>query len=191
MFEPLFDNIRSVIPFTSADEQSLTPYLRLQQVRKKQKLLLAGKVCVLMSFVVRGVLRAYHQSEHDQDYTLYFTAEGEWSLDQISFAQQQPSELCIEALEDAELITIDYHSWQLVQVQQPGLRTFSQHILRQRLMQEQARTLSLLRDSASVRYVRFLQEHPQLLQRIPQKYIASYLGISAEFLSKIRRQLAL
>lgn len=189
MFEALFQHVRKSVELTAANENNIAPFLGLLQLRKRQKLLLPGKVCQFMAFVVRGVLRIYYKDAQDVEYTLYFTPENFWAIDLISFQRQQPSELYIESMEEAELITIDYHSWQELQGMVPVMREFSQQTLRQALMVEQARSLSLLRDSAQTRYQRFLLDYPQLTQRIPQKYIASYLGISPEFLSKIRRQM--
>lgn len=190
MFELLRKNIEKHLSISDADfEQFIKPFYH-RKIAKKQFLLRAGQICKFEGFVIKGCLRVYYLDEQGQERILYFAIEDWWITDIDSFTNNTPSILNIEALEDSEVLLITQPYKEALYAQIPMVEKLFRIMTQKTHVALQRRMISALGKTADERYLEFVEKYPQLEQRLTQLQVASYLGISHEFLSKIRKKLA-
>ncbi len=182
----LGDNLRRLVPLTDAELAKVTAAYRPQQVPRKDMLLQAGEVCDHEWFVMKGCLRTFFIDEKGKEITLSFAPEGWWVGDLSSFSQRMPSRFFIQALEDTELLAIRSDEKERLFTTVPALERAFRLLVQRHLSALQDRFVHALSSPAEVCYSDFLQKYPGLSERIPQQIIASYVGITPEFLSKLR-----
>ncbi|MGB1317504.1 MAG: Crp/Fnr family transcriptional regulator [Flavobacteriales bacterium] len=186
--QPLIDYFNKKTALTEAETGYLKSHFRVKKIRKRQYLLEEGDVCRYNSFVVKGCFRMFLIDEKGKERNLQLSFEDWWICDISSFYRNEPSRLYIEALEDSLIL----------QVTKPDLLqlfedypTFS-HVFRvlaeNALVTAQNRILEKVSSTAEERYLDFAKRYPQLFNRIPHFHIASYLGVTPEFLSTIRKR---
>lgn len=174
-------------PLTNKEEQELAQRFTARLVKRREFLLQQGEVCRSASFVVAGCFRLYAVAPGGKEHNLQFAVEQEWVTDLASFYAEQPSRVYIEALEPATVLQIRhddllnlftrYHTFDRnfrILVERPYI------VLQDRLLQSISAT-------AEERYENFLTQHPHWARRLPNTQIAAYLGMTPEFLSKIRK----
>ena len=189
--EPILKDIRNYINITDDEANFFVSLLKYRRLRKKQFLLQAYDVCKYETFVLKGCLKEYFTDyQNAKDHIIRFVTENIWTSDVESFAKEKPSLLNIEALEDCELLQIDYASLEMLFQTYPKFERWCRIIYQENYISFQSRIIKHLSMSGKEKYQDFLVEYPNLINRIPQHQIAAYLGVSAEFLSKIRQQLA-
>lgn len=189
-FQAIRKYVADYIILTEEEENYFISMMKLVKVKKKQLIVQPGFVCKCMSFVVKGAMRTYLIDKDSQEHTIAFAIENWWASDYNSYINQEPATLFVEALEDSILIQIDYHSEQLYLQRVPKLERFIRIITQRSLGFVQQRLLSNLSKTAEERYDEFVKKYPSIVNRVPQYALASYLGFSTEYLSKIRgRQL--
>lgn len=191
MFERLTNNIREHISITETDLDFCKTLFLPKKLRKKQYLLQEGDVCKYIVFVERGLLRSYTIDNKGSEHILQFAMEGWWSADLYSFLTNEVSSYHIEALEDCELLMITKNSWDLLLERVPALERYFRILLQNNLIATQRRLMGELSETAEEKYLKMLNAYPDIMQRVPQHMIASYLGITRETLSRIRSQLAM
>lgn len=148
-----------------------------------------GEICRTDNYIISGTLKAFCiNADTGNEEILYFAIDDWWATDMESFRQQEPSIYNIQALEKTELLQISFHSFQKMLEQIPALERYFRIILESYLGALQKRIIYNHIYNAEQRYLDFLQNYPNIAARIPQYLIASYLGISAEFLSRIRKK---
>lgn len=174
----------TVLPYDQ--QQHFLDALEVKQVPKKAPLLRAGEVCDFEAYVNKGCMRSYFLDEHGHEATLQFGTEDWWVSDLISFEQGAPSRMFIEALEDSELLLIRRDKKEQLYRDVPGLERVFRMMLLRNLGALQDRLFATMAWPAEDRYEAFLKRFPDLSNRVPQHMIASYLGITPEFLSKLR-----
>ncbi len=188
--QPLLNYFNKLIPLSSEEKglvlQKFHPHLFL----KKQFALQHGSVCEYFDFVVRGCLRLYKVDEKGSYHILQFATENYWMLDLTSFHKKTKSALDIDALEDTVVLRISYDDLIDLYVKAPKFDRIFRVLLENHFMQQQERIGQLFSSSAEERYQSFLETYPHLLNRISQVQIASYLGVTPEFLSRIRGRMA-
>ena len=189
-FSPLIEYVNRHVRLTEQEEDYFRSLLRYARVKKRQFLAQPGHVSTYQSFVLKGCLRAFHLDEKGMDHTVRFAIEDWWIADFESFINQVPATLFVEAMEDSELIQIDYRSVQLLFEQMPKFERFSRIITQRSYLASQNRIISDISSTAEARYLAFLNHYPDIAMRVPQYTLASYLGMTTEFLSKIRKRLA-
>lgn len=150
----------------------------------------AGAVAKYAAFVARGCLRTYVIDPNGKEHVVQFAPETWWVADSVSLTSGKPSDYFIDALEDSDLLLIDSHSHEAVVDTVPGYATALRKGLQRHAAAKDERIVSSISASAHDRYVRFLQTYPSLATRVPQWMLASYLGVSPETVSRIRRKLA-
>ncbi|GEO08251.1 Crp/Fnr family transcriptional regulator [Segetibacter aerophilus] len=190
MFDLLYNKIRA---FSKIDENQfdhLKTFFVLKKLRKRQYLLQEGDVCKYQAFVDKGLLRSYTVDEKGNEHILQFASEGWWMADLSSYLTNEPSFLNIDALEDVELLLITKPSWEQAMKEIPQLEHYFRIIIQNHLVATQKRLMQSLAESAEEKYNRFLATYPECVQRVPQHMIASYVGVSRETLSRIRKQVA-
>ncbi|WP_206614432.1 Crp/Fnr family transcriptional regulator [Chitinophaga barathri] len=167
----------------------LTSYYTLQRFKKNEYLLREGQVCDFEAYVLVGCFRIYYEDENLREHILYFAVEDWWVLDIGSFISGTPSRLNIQALEDSEVLRIDRPQKERLYREMPQLEQLFRIMNQKALAALQMRMISMLSKKAGQRLEDFTEKYPTLSQRIAQHHIASYLGISHEFLSKVRKNI--
>lgn len=190
MFELLRKNIEKHLAISDSDFERFTAPFYHRKIAKKQFLLRAGQICKFEGFVIKGCLRVYYLDEQGQERILYFAIEDWWITDIDSFTNNTPSILNIEALEDSEVLLITQPYKEALYEQVPIVEKLFRIMTQKTHVALQRRMISALGKTADERYLEFITKYPQLEQRLTQLQVASYLGISHEFLSKIRKKLA-
>ncbi|MFT3846567.1 MAG: Crp/Fnr family transcriptional regulator [Lacibacter sp.] len=190
MFEQLIKSIQDKVPATEGELQLCKHYFTPKKIRKKQFLLQEGDVCNKMAFVEKGSLYSYSTDVKGTQRVIQFAFEGWWISDLYSFFTKEPSSLHIEALEDSELLLLDHEQHEYLLKNVPQYETYTRMILQNAYVALQRRIEGTIGLTAEEKYSRFLSQYPTCLNRVPQHLIASYLGITPETLSRIRKQMA-
>jgi len=185
-FEAIKKNVSRFIQFTEEEANEFTSLLRITKVKKKQFIVQPEFVCRYKSYVYKGIMRAYLVDNNGQEHTILFAIEDWWVSDFNSYFFQQPATLFVEALEDSILVQIEYKAEHQFLERVPKFEKFLRIHTQRSFAFLQKRMLSNLSKSAEERYDEFLQRYSAIAQRIPQYLLASYLGVSTEFLSRLR-----
>lgn len=161
---------------------------RVQQrnIKRRQMILQEGFVCRHYTFVVKGCFKMYAVDERGIEHNIQFAAENDWIADIGSFHSMKPSMLFIEAVEPSEIIQIEQQDLYFLYINIPKLDRIFKVIVENKYVELQNRILQNISSTADQRYLNFLEQYPNLASRLPNVQIASYLGITPEFLSKIR-----
>lgn len=175
--------------FTETELDTITAAAVIKKVRKKQYLLQEGDVWKYNAFVTRGCLRTYSIDEKGIEHILNFAIENWWTGDRESLQTGKPSEYNIDALEDSEVALISREKYDQLCKDIPAFNNMVSAILEKSFRVAQGRIHTFISASAEEKYLSFLEKFPHLALRVPQSMIASYLGITAETLSRIRKQL--
>jgi CRP-like cAMP-binding protein len=185
-FDFLRANFEKRLALTTAESDTLNAEFQLRKVRKKQAIIQPGFVAQHRNFVVEGALRAYVIDHKGLDHTIQFAIEDWWITDYNSYVNQQPATMFVEALEESTILQIDYHREQALKKSDHKFETLFRMMAEKAAAFQQRRVISALTFSAEERYREFLEMYPSVVQRLPQYALASYLGMTTEFLSKIR-----
>lgn len=185
----LLKTIRHYVPLSLEDEAIIAALFRKLKLRKGEHLLEAGDVCKNVFFIEQGLVR-YYASIDGEEKTTYFNKEGEFVCDYASFLPQQPSLTNIQALEDSTIYTISHANMQVFYEQVEHGERFGRLAIGEVFVTAIKQISSLYNDSPELRYQNFLAKFPDIGQRIQQYYIASYVGIKPQSLSRIRKRMA-
>jgi CRP-like cAMP-binding protein len=187
-FDPVIKYVERYIRLSEEEKQYLASLLRTTRVKKKQYIVQPDFTCKYRSYVVSGAMRAYVIDKKGDDHTIAFAIEDWWISDYNSYIFQTPASMFVEAVEDTVLIQIDYNAEQLLMETHPGFERFFRIITQRAFAYLQRRVMANLTMTAEERYEEFSGKYPKLANRFPQYAVASYLGFSSEFLSKIRNK---
>lgn len=190
MFQQINTHVTKCTAFTNEELEIFDDILERKTVPKKTFLLQEGEVCNFEAYVVKGCIRTYYIDENGFDVTLQFAIEDWWVSDMASFYEQTPSRLFIETLEDCELLMFNPETKEELLQRVPKFERVFRLMVQRKLAVTQDRLINTIAKSAQEKYLDFLERYPTIPQRVPQHYIASYLGISPEFLSKVRTKMA-
>lgn len=190
MYEQIDAHILRNIKIDEAALEEIHGRLRSKKIKKKTFLLQQGEICDFEAYVVRGCLKIYYLDANGEEAILFFAVEDWWLGDIASFSTQEPTLLFIEALEDSELLLINRADKMYLYEAIPQLERMFRLMIQRAYVVLQNRFFATITQPAEERYLDFLKRYPTIPQRVPQHQIAAYLGISPEFLSKIRAKLA-
>ena len=190
MFDLLHAHILKRIDITDEEFARSTTFFIPKKLRKNQFLLREGEVCKCIAFVVKGCLRCYSVDDKGEEHIVQFAVEDWWISDPYSALTGEPSEYNIDALEDSELLILERGAEQQLLLEIPKFERMFRLLLENRFVANQRRITASLSTSAEDRYLSFLKTYPAIAQRVPQSQIASYLGITPQSLSRIRKELA-
>ena len=183
------DYIRRYVELTEEEEVFLLSKVKTRKFLKGQFVVQNGEVCKYENFVLSGCLKAFYIDNEGQEHILMFAVENWWIADLGSFISQTPADLNVQCVENCELVQINYNDLQQLYVVIPKLERFFRIIIQKAFVAAQKRIVNNFTLPATDRYLQFREQYPLIEQRVPQYMIASYLGITKEFLSKIRSQL--
>ncbi|AXG75305.1 Crp/Fnr family transcriptional regulator [Flavobacterium arcticum] len=191
MYSQINESISRYVSFTKEELDLLNALLEYKTVPKKTIMLHEGEICNFEAFVIKGCVRKYYIDENGFEVILQFAIENAWMSD-ISFSiyENEPSAIFIETLEDCEFLVFTPETKEELFAKAPRFERAFRILLHRHLAVTQNRLFNTIAKSATQKYLEFLEHYPTLPQRVAQHYIASYLGISAEFLSKVRTKLA-
>jgi CRP-like cAMP-binding protein len=190
MYDLILKNIARFIQLTPEETDRFTSVLKPRTLRKRQYLVQAGDVFRYECFVNKGSLRTYHIDNNGQEHIVMFAFEDWWTGDMYSFLSGQPALYNVDALEDAELLLIEKSQLEQLYIDIPKFDRFFRILLQNAYISMQRRISDNMSLTAEERYLDFIKRYPHFEQRLSQKQIASYLGITPESLSRIRRQMA-
>lgn len=186
----ILQHVAQHIRLDEAEQTFFSSLLHPATIRRKDHLLLQGNVSRHESFIVKGCLRAYTVDDNGQDHVLMFGIEGWWISDLYSFLTQTPAGCFIDALEDTSLLQLSKSNLEKLYEKVPKFERYFRLILQNAFVAHQQRINQSLSFTAGERYLEFIRKYPGLEQRIAQKHIAAYLGITPVFLSMLRRKLS-
>lgn len=184
-FEHILANIRRYASLTLAEEESFTSLLTIKRLQKKELLLRKGTICAHEYYVNSGCLRSYFTDEKGQEHNQYFAIEDWWISDLYSRTRQAPSHCDIVALEDSELVQVRNADLEAFIEKTPAMEKFFRISYQQSLVNQHLRNLQMLYMSGEERYIQFRKHYPKLAERIPQKHIATFLGLTPQFFNTI------
>jgi CRP-like cAMP-binding protein len=187
MNKHLLNSIQSKIKLTDEEVEVLIPFWKEKRLGKHEYLLREGEICRNDCFVISGSFKAFYiHPQTAKEEILYFAIEDWWATDIDSFGHQVPSIYNIQALEKSLVLQISYQSFEKLLITIPKLERYFRLILQDYTASIQKRIIITNAHSAEELYKNFVEKYPKLVQKIPQYLIASYLGITPEFLSKLR-----
>lgn len=190
MFERLFQNFDEKIQLSPEEKELSKSFFLPKKLRKRQYLLQEGDVCKYVAFVEKGMLRSYTVDEKGVEHIIQFAFEGWWIADQFSFLTGEASQYNIDALEDCELLLLSKAAEEQLMERIPKMERYFRMLLQNNLIATQRRLVSSLSHTAEEKYYQLIQSCPTIPQRVPQHMMASYLGITPETLSRIRKRAA-
>jgi len=171
------------------DEKEILFFISLlkeKHVDKNDFVLQEAQVCQYISFVNSGLLRAYYLDKEDKEYTIMFAVADWWITDMYCYIHQKPAMLTIQAVEESHIFNLKNDDLEKLYMEVPKFEKFFRIIMQNAYIREQLRIIQNLSLSAEERYHNFLTKYPQIAKQVTQKQIASYLGVTPEFLSTLR-----
>nr|WP_121272881.1 Crp/Fnr family transcriptional regulator [Pedobacter schmidteae] len=189
-FGLILQNISQHIQLDKTETDFFTSLLENKTIRRNVRLLTQGEICRTENFIIKGCLKMYSIDENGFEHIVQFGIEDWWISDLCSFLTKTPANYSISALEDTEVLQINKTNFDLLFEQIPKFEHFYRLMFQNAFIAQQNRINKNLSFTAEQRYADFLKQYPQLEQRIPQKYIAAYLGMTPVFLSMLRKKLS-
>ena len=188
MYQLIFANFAMHIVLDAAEMENVKSKLQYKAVKKNAILLDAGEICRNIYFVNKGCLRIFNRDKEGGEHNILFYPKNWWAVDMASFSRQLPAFYSIGALEDTEVLYFNHQVLEQLYVEIPKLERFFRILTQNGFYLYQRRINANLSKSAEERYAQFQKQYPKLEQRIAQKHIAAYLGITPVFLSMIRKR---
>jgi CRP-like cAMP-binding protein len=181
-------NRHTTSPLTKEEEALIVATFQPKKLRKKQYFLQEGNVCKYGGFIVKGAMRQYSVDDKGVEHIVQLYIENWWASDRESAIMLTPSKYNIEAWEDTELLIITRADMLDLVEKIPAIAQMTIIMDERSFIASQRRINSTISNTAEQRYKEFADNHPQFIQRFPQHHIASFLGITKETLSRIRKQ---
>ncbi|MBL4905352.1 MAG: Crp/Fnr family transcriptional regulator [Flavobacteriaceae bacterium] len=188
---PFIHFINTYVSLTKEEEAIILSTVTYRQYLKGQYVVQQGDICKQSGFIIAGCTRTFYADDEGQEHIVMFSFENWWASEIGSFVSQTPSDYNVHCIENTELIQLSYENQEVLFKKVPKLERFFRLVLETAFVSAQKRIVRNFTLTAKERYVYFKMQHPEMEQRIPQYMVASYLGITKEFLSKIKGQLLL
>jgi CRP-like cAMP-binding protein len=188
MYDLFFKELKEKVDFSNNEIGIIKEELTPKKIRKRQYLLQEGDVCKFISFVERGTMRSYTVDEKGAEHIMQFALEGWMIADLYSFLTAEPATYNIDALEDCELVLISKASHEKLLASMWNYEKYIRLQLTNAYIAMQKRITSIISFTLDERYAYFNALYPDIVQRVPQHMIASYMGLTAETLSRVRRR---
>jgi CRP/FNR family transcriptional regulator, anaerobic regulatory protein len=185
----IIDNILKHVTLSPQEQQLFLSKTETRQYKAKTIILNTGEICKNSYFVNSGVLRSFNINDHIVEHVLSFACSGWWISDMYSLLSQKPGNLFIQVLEDAEIVLLSKENQEMLFQEIPKLERFFRILTENSLVANQERLMDNLSLSAEERFEKFCSKYPDLMQKVPQKQIASYIGVTPEFFSKMKSKM--
>ena len=189
--DALITYLKKHIDVTSRDISTLSSNVRIRTFLKGQYIVQKGDVCKYENFIVSGCAKTFFIDNEGNEHVVMFAIENWWTADLGSFITQRPADYNVLCLEKTTVVQFSYESLERLYAEIPRLERFFRIIIQKAFVASQERIVRNLSMSAKDRYLLFCKQYPEIEQRVPQYLIASYLGITKQFLSKIRAELTM
>ena len=189
-YKNIIENIGRFVTLDKQEIEKLIAIIRTTKVKKRQFIDQPGYICKYRNYVIKGAFRSYLIDNEGKEHTVQIAIEDWFVSDFYSYITQTPATLYVEALEDSTILQMNYEDIENLCKEIHGLSEYFRITTERAFAFSRKRALSNLSMTAEERYLEILERYPNIVNRVPQKVIASYLGMSAEFLSKIRKRLA-
>ena len=185
-YDSILKNIRRYVQLTKKEETQLTAIIRTTQVKKRQFIIQPGFTCQHRNYIVKGAFRVYHLDDDGKEHTVSIGVEDWFVSDIYSYITQTPATNFAEALEDSIIFQMKYEDIEPLCGKIHSLSEYFRKSTEKAFAYSRRRVISNISKTAEERYFEYIEKYPQIANRVPQYVLASYLGVSAEFLSKIR-----
>jgi len=189
MFEVLFSKVEEKIKLSDSEKDICKSLFSPKKLRRRQYILQQDDICKNLIFVEKGILRSYSVDTKGNEHILQFAPEGWWISDVYSFLTGEAAVYNIEAIEDSELLLISKSSLDELYERVPKFERYFRLLSQANMVATHRRLTASLSDSADEKYLRLLSAYPNIVARVPQHMIASYLGITPETLSRVRKRI--
>jgi CRP-like cAMP-binding protein len=187
--DPLIEYFNRLLPLDKEERAFVEKVFKERRIKKRQFILQEGEICEYNTFVVEGCFKMYLMDQNGKEHNLQFAIEDWWIGDIGSFHNETPSKLYIEAIENSIILQIKKEDQQKLFVDYPKFNQIFRVFTENALVSTQCRVLQNIGSTAEERYLDFMGRHPYFFNRISNVQIASYLGVTPEFLSTIRKRL--
>lgn len=186
----LFASFDKYLPLNAAEREDLSKRVIERKIKRRQFILQEGEICKHYTFVAAGCFKKFYVDEKGTEHNLQFIAENDWIMEIDSFFGEKPSRVYIEAIEPSVILQLAKTDLIDLYMNNPKFGRVFRVIVETRLVELENRVLQSISSTAEERYLSFLSQYPHLSSRLPNTQIASYLGITPEFLSKVRKDLS-
>ena len=185
-YESILSNIARYVDLTDEEKEQFVSIIKTSRVKRRQFVIQPGYVCEYRNYIVKGAFRTFYLDENAKEHTINIGIEDWFFTDFYSYIYQEPSTIFAEALEDSIIFQMKYEDVEALCLKSHALAQYFRVIIEKAYANTKRRLLAKNSKSAEERYWNYVDKYPHIANRVPQYVVASYLGISAEFLSKIR-----
>ncbi|HLA56805.1 MAG TPA: Crp/Fnr family transcriptional regulator [Flavobacterium sp.] len=183
------ENIARHVSLTPEEQDYIMSLTEKKSYKAKTILLKSGEICTVSYFVTKGILRSYNIDENGVEHVVSFACSGWFIADMYSYLSQRPGHLYIEVNDDADVVELSKTNQEKMYHDVPKMERFFRILIENSLVANQQRLIDNMSFTAEARYDKFLHKSPELVHSLPQKQIASYLGITPEFFSKMKARM--
>ena len=185
----ILENISRHVTLTTLEQELFLSKTETKQYKAKTVLLNAGEICKDSYFVNSGILRSFNINDNIVEHVLSFACSGWWISDMYSYLSQKPGNLFIQVIEDAEVVILTKENQEILYKEIPQLERFFRILIEKSVVAHQERLMDNLSLTAEERFEKFCKKYSDLIYNVPQKQIASYLGVTPEFFSKMKSKM--
>ena len=185
-FQPLINHVKSRVSISEEDIQAFVSCFKVNKIKKRQYIIQPDFVAKYRNYVLEGAFRAYVVADAGEEHTIQFAIEDWWISDYSSYINQQPATMFVVAIEDSIILQIDFESEQKLKANNHKFETLFRIMAESSFAGMQRRLISNLTKTAEEKFVEFEQKYPKIALRVPQYALASFLGMTTQYLSKLR-----
>ncbi|MEM6721461.1 MAG: Crp/Fnr family transcriptional regulator [Bacteroidota bacterium] len=185
-YHSILNNIARYVELSETEKEKFTSIIKTTRIKKRQFVIQPGYVCEYRNYILKGAVRVFYLDDQGKEHTVSIGIEDYYFADFTSLITQEPATHFAEALEDSIIFQMKYEDIEKLCAEIHGLSEYFRKITERAFASSRKRIVANIGKTSTQRYVEYAQKYPNIVNRVPQYVIASYLGISAEFLSKIR-----
>ncbi len=186
LFQPLIDHISRKISLTEDEMKEFISHFKVTKIKKRQFIIQPDFIPKYRNYVLQGAFRAYVVADKGEEHTIQLAVEDWWISDYNGYIFQQPASMFVVAMEDSVILQIDYDSEQNLKSANHQYETFFRKMAESSVAAMQRRLISNHTKTAEERFEEFEKKYPTIAQRVPQYVLASFLGMTTQYLSKLR-----
>nr|WP_315225002.1 Crp/Fnr family transcriptional regulator [uncultured Flavobacterium sp.] len=187
MYDIIFKHLEEKVALTPSEKELIKTFFKHKKLKKKQFLLVEGNVCKYLAFVSKGLLKSYNVDDKGNEHINQFALEGWWSSDMSSFFSGEASFYTIDALEETDVLLITSEDFEKLTLQVPIMDRYFRLLFQNSLISKERRLISSHTHSAEEKYKYIMANNPDLVKRVPQNLLASFLGLTPETLSRLKK----